>query len=92
MADVREQTERPPQTQQFRLTGPYSRMVQDAQSKTWSTVAYAKDEMIVPTWEELDAHPGRFEEWPPSGTVLAQPAPPEEPPPPEETPSTRSRR
>ena len=37
--------------------------------------------MITPTWEELDAHPDRFEEWPPSGTVLAEPKPPEEPPP-----------
>jgi hypothetical protein len=46
--------------------------------------------MITPTWEELDAHPDRFEEWPPSGTVLARETPAEEPP--EEPHAARSRR
>jgi hypothetical protein len=65
-------------------------MVQDAESKAYKTVEYAKDAMITPTWEELDAHPDRFEEWPPSGTVLARETPAEEPP--EEPHAARSRR
>ena len=85
MADVEAQS------QQFRLTGPYGRLLQDAQPKTgaggttWSTVTYAEGEMITPTWEELTAHPDRFEAWPPAGTVLEGAGRREETPPPEAT-------
>jgi hypothetical protein len=84
------------QTQQFRLTGPYGRLMQDAQPKTgaggptWSTVTYAAGEMLTPTWEELTAHPDRFEQWPPPGTVLEGDRPAEEPP--DETHRARSHR
>ena len=94
MADVREQTEqtkRPPQTEEYRLTGPYGRMVQDAETKAWSTVTYEQGQMMTPTWEELEAHPDRFEKWPPSGTVLAETRPTEDPPP-DEPHAARSRR
>ena len=85
MADV------PEQSQQYRLRGPYGRMVQDAESKAWRTVMYEKGAMITPSAEELKAHPDLFEEWPPPGTVLEPPPPPTEPPP-DETTSVRSRR
>lgn len=74
------------QSQQFRLTGPYGRLLQDTQPKTgaggttWSTVTYAEGEMITPTWEELTAHPDRFEKWPPEGTVLEGTRREDEPP------------
>ena len=79
--------------QQYRLTGPHGRMIQDVESKTWSLVPYAAGDAITPTQDELDAHPDRFEAWPPSGTVLAETRPTEETPP-EEPPltSARSRR
>jgi hypothetical protein len=65
--------------------------VYDADTKKWTLVEYKVREMVTPTWEELDAHPDRFEAWPPSGTVLAEPKPTEDPPP-DEPPAARSRR
>jgi hypothetical protein len=47
--------------------------------------------MITPTWDELEAHPDRFEKWPPSGTVLAETRPTEDQPP-DEPHAARSRR
>jgi hypothetical protein len=85
MADV------PEQTQQYRVTGPYSRQEKDAEGKT-ITVEYKQGDVITPTQEQLDAFPDRFE-LPPEGYVLAPttPAPAEEAPPDEPT-APRSRR
>jgi len=66
-------------------------MVQDAETKAWSTVTYEQGQMMTPTWGELEAHPDRFEKWPPSGTVLAETRPTEDPPP-DEPHAARSRR
>ena len=77
--------------QTHRLTGPYGRMFYDADTQKSTPTDYKIGDMITPTAEELAAHPDRFQEWPPSGTVLAEPTPTEEPPPDEPT-RTRSHR
>ena len=92
MADVREQTEqtkRPPQTEQYRLTGPFSRQEKDAEGTT-ITVQYQTGDVITPTQEQLDAFPDRFA-LPPEGYVLAETRPTEDPPP-DEPHAARSRR
>ena len=78
MAEVRDV---PPQAQEFRLTGPYGRIVYDEANKKSTLVEYKPGDMMTPTHEELAAHPDRFEEWPPAGTVLEGAARREETPP-----------
>ena len=86
MADV------PAQTQQYRLTGPFSRQEKDAEG-TQVTVEYKTGDVITPTQEQLEAFPDRFA-LPPEGYVLAEatPAPTEEPPAAEEPTRARSHR